>query len=55
MKIKIFLRFHFIPIRSKPQVIAHISKDVEEEDHSSIAGKIANWYNHSGGLSENWK
>jgi hypothetical protein len=29
------------------------------EEHSSIAGGIANWYNHSGnkpeGSSENWK
>jgi hypothetical protein len=32
-------------------------KDVEEEEHSSIACGIANWYNHfgnqSGGSSEN--
>jgi hypothetical protein len=33
-------------------------EDVEKEDHFSIAGGIANWYNHSGnqfgGSSENW-
>jgi hypothetical protein len=28
--------------------ILHVGKDVEKEDHSSIAGRIANWYNHSG-------
>jgi hypothetical protein len=32
---------------------------VEKEEHSSIAGGIASWYNHSGsqsgGSSENWK
>jgi hypothetical protein len=36
----------------------HIGKDVEKEKHSSIAGGIANWYNHSenqsGVSSENW-
>jgi hypothetical protein len=30
-----------------------------KEEHSSIVGGIANWYNHSGnqsgGSSENWK
>jgi hypothetical protein len=33
-------------------------KDVEKEEHSSIAGGIASMYNHSenqsGGSSENW-
>jgi hypothetical protein len=33
-------------------------KDVEKEEHSSIVGGIASWYNHSGsqtaGSSENW-
>jgi hypothetical protein len=40
-------------------VTAHVGEDVEKEGHSSIAGRIANWYNHSGnqsgGFSENWK
>jgi hypothetical protein len=31
-------------------VTAHVGKDVEKEEHSSIAGGIANWYNHSGNL-----
>jgi hypothetical protein len=26
-------------------VTAHVGKDVEKEEHSSIAGGIANWYN----------
>jgi hypothetical protein len=33
-------------------------EDVEKAKHSSIAGGIASWYNHSGnrfgGFSENW-
>jgi hypothetical protein len=29
-------------------VIADSSKDVEKEEHSSIADGIASWYNHSG-------
>jgi hypothetical protein len=33
-------------------------KDVGKEEHSSTAGGIASWYNHSGnqfsGSSENW-
>jgi hypothetical protein len=37
---------------------ANAVKDVETEEHSSIAGGIATWYNHSGnqfgGFSENW-
>ena len=41
------------------KVIAHVGEDMEKEEHSSIAGGIANWYNHSGnqsgGSSENWK
>jgi hypothetical protein len=43
----------------KTQMTAHVVKDVEEEEHSSIDGGIINWYNHSGnqsgGSSENWK
>jgi hypothetical protein len=38
-------------------VTADAGKDVENEKHLSIAGRIANWYNnsgnHSGGFSEN--
>jgi hypothetical protein len=40
-------------------VIAHVGENVEREEHSSIAGGIANLYNHSGnksgGSSENLK
>jgi hypothetical protein len=39
-------------------MIADAGEDVEKEEHSSIAGGIASWYNHSrnqfGGSSENW-
>ena len=41
----------------KTQVTADAGEDVGKEGHSSIAGGIANWYNHSGnksgGSSEN--
>jgi hypothetical protein len=40
-------------------VTADAGEDVEKEEHSSIAGGIENWYNHSGnqseGSSKNWK
>jgi hypothetical protein len=40
-------------------VTADAGKDVEKEKHSSVAGRIANRYNHlgnqSGGSLENWK
>jgi len=32
-------------------VAAHVGENAEKEEHSSIAGGIANWYNHSGNLS----
>jgi hypothetical protein len=39
-------------------VTADAGKDVEKEAHSSIAGGIASWYNHSENQSddssENW-
>jgi hypothetical protein len=45
-------------LRSKIQVTADAGEDVEKEEHSSIAGGIASWYNHFGnqfgGSSENW-
>jgi hypothetical protein len=28
-------------------VTADAGEDVEKEEHSSIAGRIASWYNHS--------
>jgi hypothetical protein len=46
MQIKTTMRFHLIPV--KTQVTADAGKDVEKEEHSSIAGGIASWYNHSG-------
>jgi hypothetical protein len=40
-------------------VTTHVGEDVEKEEHSSIAGGIARWYNYSGnksgGSSDNWK
>jgi hypothetical protein len=40
-------------------VTEDVGEDVEKEDHSSIVGGIARWYNHSGNKSgrssENWK
>jgi hypothetical protein len=45
-------------LRSKIQVTADAGKDVKKEEHSSIVGGIASWYNHSGNQSgsssENW-
>jgi hypothetical protein len=32
-------------------VATHVGKDVEKEEHSSIAGGIENWYNYSGNQS----
>ena len=51
MQIKTTLRFHLTPVRMtkiKTQVTADAAKDVEKEEHSSIVGGIASWYNHSG-------
>jgi hypothetical protein len=50
MQIKTTLRFHLTPTRMakiKTQVTTDAAKDVEKEEHSSITGGIANWYNHS--------
>ena len=44
-------------LRLKIQETAGIGEDVEKEEHSSTAGGVASWYNHSenqsGGSSEN--
>jgi hypothetical protein len=32
-------------------VTAHVGEDVEKEEHSTITGGTANWYNHSGNKS----
>jgi hypothetical protein len=43
----------------KSQATTRTGEDVEKGELSSIAGGIANWYNHSGNQSgsssENWK
>jgi hypothetical protein len=61
MQIKTTLRFHLTPVRIaniQNSVTADAGKDVEKEEHFSIAGGIATLYNHSGsqsgGSSENW-
>jgi hypothetical protein len=61
MQIKTTLGFHLISVRmgrSKTQVTTDAGKDVKKEELSSIAGRIAIWYNYSGnqfgGSSENW-
>jgi hypothetical protein len=40
-------------------VTEYVDQDIEKEEHSSIAGRIASWYsnsgNQTGGSSENWK
>jgi hypothetical protein len=33
------------------QVTADAGEDVEKKEHSSIAGRTASWYNHSGNQS----
>jgi hypothetical protein len=38
-------------LRSKIQVTADAGENVEKEEHSSIAGGIASWYNRSGNQS----
>jgi hypothetical protein len=46
MQIKTTLRFHLTPVRMvkiKTQVTADAGKDVEKEEHSSIAGGIASF------------
>ena len=60
MQIKTTLRFYLTPVRMakiKIQVTTDAGENVEKEEHSSIVGGIASWYNHSGnqfgGSSEN--
>jgi hypothetical protein len=60
MQIKMTLRCHYTPVRMAKikNSEADAGEDVEKEEHCSIAGGIASWYNHSGnqcgGSSENW-
>jgi hypothetical protein len=51
MQIKTTLRFHLTPVRLAKIKNSDAGKDVEKEEHSSIAGGIANLYNHSGSQS----
>jgi hypothetical protein len=62
IQIKMTLRFYLTAIRMDK--IKHSSdrtydKDVKKEEHFSIPGGIATWYNpsgnQSGNSSENWK
>ena len=62
MQIKTNLRFHLKQseqLRSQSQVTVDAGKVVEKEEHSSIAGGIASWYNQSGNkfgsLLEKWR
>jgi hypothetical protein len=51
MQVKPTLRFYLTPVRMakiKTQVTADAVEDMEKEEHSSIAGGIASWNNHSG-------
>jgi hypothetical protein len=60
MQIKTTLRFHLTPVRMPKIKNSGDSRCWRgcEEEHSSIAAGIANWYNHSGNesgsSSENW-
>jgi hypothetical protein len=61
MQIKTNLRSCLTPARMvkvKTQVTADAGKDVEKEEHFSIAVGTASWYKHSanqfGSSSENW-
>jgi hypothetical protein len=60
MQIQTTLRFHLTQVRMariKNSGDSRCWLDVEKKEHSSIAGGIASWYNHSGnqscGSSEN--
>jgi hypothetical protein len=51
-------RWRYKKTQEKARVTTDAGEDVEKEEHSSIVGGIASWYNHSGnqsgGSSENW-
>ena len=49
------LRFHLTPVRmakTKVQVTAHAAEDVEQGEHSSIAGGSTDLYGHFEGQSD---
>ena len=49
MQIKMTLRLHFTQVRmykTENSSAAHADKDMEQGEHSSIAGGSANLYNH---------
>jgi hypothetical protein len=48
MQIKTTLRFHLTPVRMAKIKNSGDSRCLKKEEHSSIAGGIASWYNHSG-------
>jgi hypothetical protein len=61
LQMKTTLRLHLTPVRMvkiKNPGDIRCWRGLEKEEHSSIAGGIASWYNHSenqsGGSSENW-
>jgi hypothetical protein len=60
MQTKTTLRLQLTPewLRLKTQVTVDVGEDVGKEEHSSITGGTASWYNHSGnhfgGSSKNW-
>jgi hypothetical protein len=61
MLIKTTLKFLLTPVRlakMKNSGDSRCWRKMEYEEHSSIAGGIASWYNHSGKqfgiFSENW-
>jgi hypothetical protein len=61
MQIKATLRSYLTPVRMakiKNSGDNIFWQDVKKEEHSSIAGGTASWYNHPGnqfgGSSENW-
>ena len=45
------MKSYLTPVRmakiKKMHVTADVAKDVEKEEHSSTAGGIVSWYNHS--------
>jgi hypothetical protein len=51
MQIKTTPRFHLTPVRiTKIKNSANAGKDVGREEHFSIFGGIASWYNYCGNL-----